>query len=202
MSLLPYTFKEYVDVNNELALSRFSNIFSHCFNECYPNDKSPIIVLCIGTDRSTGDCLGPLIGYKLSAVLKNEKIIIYGTLDKPVHAKNMIQIMESIKVQYPTSFIIAIDASLGALDKVGHITVGQGPLSPGAGVNKSLPNVGDMHITGIVNFGGFMEYMILQNTRLNLVMKMANIITFGIQYNLLKVMDIPPVIKSTAAAVK
>ena len=26
----------------------------------------PIVVMCIGSDRSTGDSLGPLVGYKLS----------------------------------------------------------------------------------------------------------------------------------------
>ena len=30
---------------------------------------------------------------------------------------------------------------------------------------------------GIANVGGFMEYFVLQNTRLNLVMKMADIIS-------------------------
>ena len=44
-----------------------------------------------------------------------------------------------------------------------------------------------MHVMGIVNISGFMEYMILQNTRLSLVMKMADIISAGIYYNLLKI---------------
>ena len=51
---------------------------------------------------------------------------------------------------------------------------------PGAGVNKQLPEVGDIHITGIVNVSGFMEFFVLQNTRLNLVMKMAKTIANGI----------------------
>jgi len=195
MPLSSPAFRKYVNTNNSFALSRFSNIFNTCFNKCYSKDKTPIIILCIGTDRSTGDCLGPLIGYKLSTILKNKEILVYGTLDEPVHAKNLSQIMEKIKCQHSAPFIIAIDASLGALDKVGYITVGQGSLRPGAGVNKNLPNVGDMYITGIVNFGGFMEYMILQNTRLNLVMKMANIITFGIQYNLRKTTNVLSTIK-------
>ena len=29
-----------------------------------------IIFLCIGSDRATGDCLGPIIGYKLSKYKK------------------------------------------------------------------------------------------------------------------------------------
>ena len=55
-----------------------------------------------------------------------------------------------------------------------------GPVKPGAGVNKELPAVGDIHITGIVNVSGFMEYFVLQNTRLHLVMKMAKTIANGI----------------------
>ncbi|MEW6230356.1 MAG: DUF1256 domain-containing protein, partial [Bacillota bacterium] len=32
------------------------------------------------------------------------------------------------------------------------------------------------HVTGIVNVGGYMEYLVLQNTRLCLVMRMAEVI--------------------------
>ena len=40
--------------------------------------------------------------------------------------------------------------------------------------------MGDIHITGIVNVSGYMEFFVLQNTRLNLVMKMAKKIAAGI----------------------
>jgi putative sporulation protein YyaC len=63
---------------------------------------------------------------------------------------------------------------------VGQISVAPGPLLPGAGVNKQLPAVGRMHITGTVNVGGFMEYFVLQNTRLALVMRMAEVIAEGV----------------------
>jgi len=53
-------------------------------------------------------------------------------------------------------------------------------LKPGAGVKKELPVVGDIHITGVVNVGGFMEYFVLQNTRLHLVISMAEVIAKGI----------------------
>ena len=58
--------------------------------------------------------------------------------------------------------------------------VAEGPLKPGTGVNKDLPPIGDAHITGIVNVGGFMEYLVLQNTRLSLVIRMAEAIAGGI----------------------
>ncbi len=37
-----------------------------------------------------------------------------------------------------------------------------------------------MHLTGLVNIGGYMEYFVLQSTRLSLVMKMSDIISYGI----------------------
>ncbi|MGB4514418.1 MAG: DUF1256 domain-containing protein, partial [Bacillota bacterium] len=33
------------------------------------------------------------------------------------------------------------------------------------------------HVTGIVNVGGYMEYLVLQNTRLSVVAKMAEVIS-------------------------
>jgi putative sporulation protein YyaC len=69
---------------------------------------------------------------------------------------------------------------LGKYKSVGFIEVGNGPVKPGAGVNKELPAVGHIHITGIVNVSGFMEFFVLQNTRLNIVLKMAKIIANGI----------------------
>ncbi|MNN53765.1 hypothetical protein D3C81_1685430 [compost metagenome] len=52
-----------------------------------------------------------------------------------------------------------------------------------------------MHITGIVNVGGFMEYLVLQNTRLSLVMNMADVIARGIHMAFLqtrRLMMTPP----------
>ena len=50
-----------------------------------------------------------------------------------------------------------------------------------AAMNKKLPAVGDLHIHGIVNLNGFMEFFVLQNTRLSLVMKMADVIAQSIK---------------------
>ena len=142
-------------------------------------ETDPVVVLCIGTDRSTGDSLGPLVGTFLSerAGLSAQ---VFGTLDNPVHAANLQEVVDWLKVKYEHPLIVAVDACLGRLDSVGTVTVGEGPLRPGAGVNKSLPAVGSVHVTGVVNVGGFMEYFVLQNTRLNLVMKMARVISSGI----------------------
>jgi len=141
-----------------------------------------LIILCIGTDRSTGDSLGPLTGSKLRSF--NPYPHIYGTLDDPVHASNLHDHIQSIHTKFDNPFIIAVDACLGRLESVGCVSLGRGSLKPGAAVNKDLPAVGDAYVTGIVNVSGFMEHMVLQSTRLSLVMKMADIIAHAFSYGL------------------
>lgn len=146
-------------------------------NNAYENQV--IVFLCIGTDRATGDCLGPIIGYKLSKHSPSN-YFVYGTLEHPVHAKNLDQTIQEINSTYEDPFIIAIDASLGKSQHIGYVTLGEGPLKPGAGVDKELPHVGNLFITGIVNFSGFLDHMLLQTTRLNVVMSLADHICKGI----------------------
>lgn len=132
----------------------------------------PVITVCIGTDRSTGDSLGPLVGWLLQRKLPANNFI-YGTIDKPVHAANLLEVINELELTFRNPYIIAVDACLGKLESVGCVNIAEGSLKPGAAVNKNLPAIGDLSISGIVNVGGFMEYYVLQNTRLSLVMQMA-----------------------------
>jgi putative sporulation protein YyaC len=141
------------------------------------------VVLCIGTDRSTGDALGPLVGTKLKSYYL-ESCKVYGTLDDPVHATNLNETIEFLSNKHEASLILAVDACLGRTENVGYINMCKGPLKPGTGVNKTLPEIGHFHITGVVNVGGFMEYLVLQNPRLNLVMRMADTISKAFAYAL------------------
>lgn len=152
----------------------------------------PIVIVCVGTDRSTGDALGPLVGTHLKK-LQSEGIHLYGTLDHPVHAMNLNETLTIIHQHFNNPFIIAIDACLGQLTSVGCIQLGEGPVKPGAGVNKELPPVGNMHLTGIVNVGGFMEYFVLQNTRLSLVMSMSEAISKALHAALLMKQRLTPI---------
>ena len=175
----------YFNSSDEYTPYSFSRTLASLIEENCRMDRHPVI-LCIGTDRSTGDSLGPLIGYKLSN--KNiSNITIYGTLNNPVHAVNLEETMDLIKREQPNAFIIAIDASLGKSDHIGYITLGLGPLKPGLGVKKELPEVGDICITGIVNLSGLLDSLLLQSTRLATVMNLADCITKGIVHAMLKV---------------
>ncbi|HHY38939.1 MAG TPA: spore protease YyaC [Clostridia bacterium] len=167
-----------------------------------PFEPTECIVVCVGSDRSTGDCLGPLVG---TGLLKQPRpgLRVYGTLDEPVHAGNLQAVIEGLSaalpgcgacdgeafeadgdVMAPTKkripLIIGVDASLGHSNHVGTVAVGTGPLRPGAGVQKALPEIGHLFLTGTVNVGGFMDYMVLQNTRLSVVMKMADTMARGL----------------------
>jgi putative sporulation protein YyaC len=149
-----------------------------CENMCdhiiswLPKIPKEYVIVCIGTDRSTGDALGPLTGtYLMDKKLRH--MTVYGTLHDPVHATNLKDYLELIEKQHRNPFIIAIDACLGKTSSVGQIIASEGSLKPGAALNKPLPPVGDIHITGVVNISGFMEYSVLQNTRLSIVFEMA-----------------------------
>ena len=154
----------------------------------------PLIILCIGSDRCTGDSLGPIIGYKLSRyedspVFKRLNTHIYGTLKAPVHALNLNTTIDKIYENHQNPYVIAIDASLGKSEKIGQVTIGKGPLTPGLGVNKTLPSVGDLHITGIVNSRHTSSAM-LQTTRLCHIMDMADYIVGGILTMLLRSVEV------------
>lgn len=139
-------------------------------------DKEEIVIVCVGTDRSTGDALGPLVGEMLGKEKFNDSFI-YGNLQFPVHAKNLEETKLKIEEKHPKAFVVAVDAALGRKTSIGHVYMVNKPLKPGAGVKKELPSIGDIHISGTVNIAGFMEHAVLQSTRLFEVFKMSEYIT-------------------------
>lgn len=164
------------------SLKTSINVFSYNFNATdifiqtlkHLTQDQRIVFACIGTDRSTGDSLGPLVGTNL----KKLGLTVVGTLESPLHAQNLVDRLDSIKREFKPDKIIAIDACLGRLDSIGSIILENGPLKPGTGVHKELPLIGDISIMGIVNLGGFLDLQVIQCTRLHTVMKIANEITY------------------------
>ena len=185
---LPNASVQKVYVDKPGAPMAIARSLDDCLRAMGWDSSRELIIVCIGTDRSTGDSLGPLVGSKLADRLSSvtcrlgrpSRLVVYGTLDEPVHAANLGEWLSSISLNHPGAHVVAIDACLGKNDNVGSISVRSGPLRPGTGVNKSLPSIGSAHVIGVVNVGGFMEYLVLQNTRLSLVMRMADAIAEGI----------------------
>lgn len=177
-----YPQKVRFHYEDPLVVPKMAKEFCQFLEHYQVSQFDQLVVIGIGTDRSTGDSLGPLVGTKLSDFAKNT-FHIYGTLEDPVHATNLEEKLTKIEQLHKDAFVVAIDACLGKIDNVGMITLAPGAVKPGAGVQKVLPDVGRIHFTGTVNVGGCMEFMVLQNTRLSIVMKMAqhiaNIIFYG-----------------------
>lgn len=132
------------------------------------------IIICIGTDRCIGDCLGPLTG----TILKNKHfpLPVYGTISEPIHALNLDKKLNEIKTLYPKSKIIGIDACLGDNENIGELQVRDYPIHPGKGVGKSLPKVGNASIIGIVDSSDSTELFANRNIRLNLIWDMSEVI--------------------------
>ncbi len=130
----------YFNTSELNAAYYFSNKLSNLI-ELNREYCQEIIILCIGSDRSTGDSLGPLIGYKLFK--KNlDNTTVYGTLSDPVHAVNLNSTINYIEKKHPNAFIIAVDASLGKSEHIGYVTLSTKALKPGLGVKQTLTAVG------------------------------------------------------------
>lgn len=166
----------YYDTSGKFEADRFAAQLDRLIcEEMAAKGKSGVMFLCIGTDRSTGDSLGPLIGHKLRRRRLRGAAVI-GTLDKPVHAMNLELYARYIRSNYPDYVVVAIDASVGSPDHVGFATLGKGALQPGLGVSKELEAIGDISITGIVGGCNSRDPVMLQSVRLSMVMKMADCI--------------------------
>ena len=159
----------YINASQRDSVLRISHTLKQCILD-HQEKWSELVFLCIGTDRVTGDCLGPFVGQKLSSC-STPDFTVYGTLFQPVHALNLTAMY---------SFIVAIDASLGQKKHLGYVTIANGALYPGAAIHKQLPSVGHIHITGIVNVSGVLEQLTLQTTRLSTVVFLADTIVQGI----------------------
>ena len=136
----------------------------------------PVSFACIGSDRSTGDALGPLVGQRLERLGHPAERIV-GTLEHPLHALNLTERVALMHADPSRPLVVAIDAALGPLRGVGGIALRRGGLQPGQGVGKALPPVGDLALTATVNVqAGALDSQVLQSTRLYLVQSLAETI--------------------------
>ncbi|WP_144936960.1 spore protease YyaC [Paenibacillus sp. 32O-W] len=132
--------------------------------------------LCIGTDRSSGDAFGPLVGSWLrEAGYRN----VTGTLDWPCDADTMEEHLQEIPAG---KIVLALDACLGReASSVGLFQVAAEPIEPGKSMGHTLPKVGHFSIAAIVNRNEGQPYRVLQTTSLYLVMTMARELVQAVQ---------------------
>ena len=145
-----------------------------------PEIKGTPVIVCVGSDLSVGDSLGPVTGTKLKEKLRGLNVYVYGTLAKPITAHEVKYTAQFIENTHPDSTVIAIDAAVGTAGDIGLIKVANRALKPGSGANKRLAKVGDVSVMGIVAEKSLFNYSLFSSTRLNMVYKMAEIISEGI----------------------
>jgi putative sporulation protein YyaC len=162
---------------NVLTHEGSSELFEQALISSLPKDKE-IWFVCIGTSGLVGDAFGPLIGTRLEAL---DIRSVLGTTSYPVHAVNLETVVAGI---HPDMFIMGIDASLtkNRCD-VGIVRLHEGPVRPGAGVQKLLPPVGNLHITMCVNFCDLptLSQIALMNTSLPVITQGVNFVVKNIK---------------------
>ncbi len=171
-----YSDREYISVSDNNCRHMLSSSIKKHISK-HKDKHNCIVIFCIGTDRATGDSLGPLVGTRLMSLGMDNVI---GTIDRPVHAVNMDEKIKQLYDTYDKPMVIAIDASLGIYDHIGSLSIWEGSLSPGAGISKKLSRIGDISITGIVNKWSLNGINQLQSTRLSVVMNMSEVIADSI----------------------
>ncbi len=154
-----------------------------------PEINGAPVIVCIGSDLSVGDSLGPVTGTKLKEKLRGYNVYVYGTLAKPITAHEVKYTNQFIKNTHPESTVIAIDAAVGAAGDIGLIKVAKRGIKPGSGANKRLSKVGDVSVMGIVAEKSLFNYSLFSSTRLNIVYKMAEIIAEGVATYIIEAMQ-------------
>ena len=142
------------------------------------------VIVCIGTDKCIGDCLGPLVGTILTENFY--PLPVYGTLSSPIHALNIDDRLNEIYATHPNASIIGVDACLGDEEDIGQIRIRDYAIHPGKGVGKELPEVGVASVIGIVDSSINSEFFFSRSIRLSFIMNMAKTISrvFIESYNL------------------
>jgi putative sporulation protein YyaC len=145
------------------------------FQQDQRSDKYVPIFFNVGATSSTGDSLGPLVGWFLKR--KGFAGDYLGDTKSPVHATNLKEKVNAawMKAMKRNKFpyIIAVDAAVG---RPGRITINSGPLRPGAGMNKDLPHVGSVHVmAGTAHFPFMIWFSSIDET-----LTMAEVIADGL----------------------
>lgn len=173
-----------IDYEREYIRKKFESDFANFLYRLkqYKNSYE-IVFLCVGTDRITGDCLGPIVGTKLTKFLKNSNlsyIDVYGNLEENLSYQNIEKKLEKINTN---ACIVVIDAALSKKENIGKIFVTSKKTILGKGLNKTKIELGDISIKVVVEKDSKIpnhNFKILQNTSLNKVINLSEIVSDGI----------------------
>lgn len=143
-----------------------------------PEGTQHICVTGIGSNVISGDSLGPFVGTLLRESFPTH-LTVYGNLQSPLDGTTLETGISRLNLP-SNCFVIAIDSVLGSESLLNSIVIRNNALSPGAGLGKNLPSIGDCSVMGVVFDKHSSDKTALLYTDLHLIYTMAVNIAKGI----------------------
>jgi len=153
-------------------------VLAHNLGAMLAGVETKPLILCIGSERHLLDSLGPLTGTMLREMVPDLDVI--GTLENPVHARNMVPTLKRLEQLNPGQVVIAVDASVGSQNEIGLLQLRPGSLVPGKALARNLPAAGDYALTGVVDVRASRSGIRHRPAGLALVYNMARVISQSI----------------------
>ena len=107
------------------------------------------VVVCIGSDKVSGDMLGPLVGTSLRDKYR-VTCPVYGVVGESVNGVNLETYLAMLRERHASDSVIAVDAAVGKREDVGKIRLKRGGIRAGGALEKAFGQVGDVGIVGVV----------------------------------------------------
>ncbi|MDR3262862.1 MAG: spore protease YyaC [Clostridiales bacterium] len=107
------------------------------------------VIMCIGSDKVSGDILGPEVGRRLISDY-NLGAYVYGITGRNINGENIDSYDSFIREVHKDSAVIAVDACLGGEKEIGNIKISKRGIGAGFAVGKKDKRYGDVGLVGIV----------------------------------------------------
>lgn len=142
-------------------------------------DYNPVF-LCVGSSQVVADSFGPLVGELL--IKKYGIKRVFGNLEHNITSKNLNEVYNLIKLKYPTSKIVIIDAALSQEENVGIVKFLNTGCVPAC--NTNLKVYGDFSLLGLTNVVGINSLYFLKTVKFNMILNMAQFLASTINKSL------------------
>jgi putative sporulation protein YyaC len=139
---------------------------------------SPILFLCVGSNKFASDSLGALVGELLKNYYKINEIVI-GNMTHPIIAKNLNRTLNLIKEKYSNYRVIVVDASVGTLNNLYNVKLNNFGLQIAHQVNQNL--IGDISISCTTYIKGLNGLIITPMEQKRNIFFVANCIAHSIK---------------------
>ena len=142
-------------------------------------DGNPVF-LCVGSSNVVGDSFGPLVGEILTKKFGIKQV--FGNLEHNITSKNLEQVYALIKLKFPTSKIVIIDAAITHDSNVGMVNFLSTGCVPACQTNLKI--YGDYSLLGLTNVIGVSGLNFLKTVKFKMVLDMANFVASTINASL------------------